>query len=83
MEYKEFANVEGRDYDLYSNDGNISDNNQYNPYSDELVYLIGILEDDELLELPTKYGITKEEYLNPTEETISKVKEALGIVMHK
>ena len=83
MEYKEFANVEGRDYDLYSNDGSIAVNNKFNPYSDELTYLIGILEEEEIQELPIKYGITKEEYFNPTEETVNKVKEALGIGMHR
>ena len=79
MEYNEFANVEGRDYDLYSNDGNMKTDSNTNPYSDELVELVGILEDVTDEDLMSQYGITMNEYFNPTEETIKKVKETLGI----
>ena len=78
MEFKEFANVEGRDYDLYSNDGTIKNNQGSNPYVEQLADLIGILEEDELAQVE-QYGITVAEYFNPTEETINKVKEALGV----
>lgn len=79
MEFKEFANVEGRDYDLYSNDGNIKTEENTNPYVEELLELIGLLEDIDEEELMSQYGITLNEYLHPTEETIKKVKEAIGI----
>ena len=79
MEYKEFANVEGRDYDLYSNDGSIKREESTNPYVEELVDLIGILEDIDEEELFNQYGITLNEYLNPNEETVRKVKEAVGV----
>ena len=79
-EFREFSNVEGRDYDLYSNDGNImsNDGNQ-NPYINELAELIGIVEEDEMPYLQERYNITEAEYFNPNEETIKKVKEALGV----
>ena len=53
--------------------------NKYNPYEDELVYLIGIYKDTDEDILLEKYGITMEEYLNPNEETIAKVKMVMGI----
>ena len=53
--------------------------NKYNPYEDELIYLIGIYKDTDEDILLEKYGITMEEYLNPNEETIAKVKMVMGI----
>ena len=53
--------------------------NKYNPYEDELIYLIGICKDTDEDILLEKYGITMEEYLYPNEETIAKVKMAMGI----
>jgi hypothetical protein len=83
-EFGEFSNVEGRDYDIYSNDGNIAEENNRNQnlWSNELVELIGIIDEDEIPFLQERYNITEEEYLNPNEETIRKVKEALGVSRH-
>ena len=46
MEFKEFSNPEGKDYDISSSlNGFDSINSSANPYSEQLVELIGILED--------------------------------------
>ncbi len=80
MEFKEYSNPEEQDYDITSSYGEEEAViNSYNPYEDELLYLIGILEDITDEELMDKYGITMAEYINPTQETIDKVKEAMGI----
>lgn len=79
MELKEFSNPESKDYDInsslnYSNNSSSS----YNPYSEQLANLIGILEDVTEEELQDEYGITMNEYLNPTLDTIEKVKYHLN-----
>ena len=77
MEFKEFSNPLEEDYDITSSYDNAEENTYVeNPYAEELMGLIGILEDDED---PRVYGITYEEYLHPDVETIAKVKDALGI----
>ena len=77
MEFKEFSNPLEKDYDITSSYDNAEENTYAeNPYAEELVDLIGILEDDED---PRTYGITYKEYLHPNALTIAKVKEALGI----
>mgnify|MGYP003294234675 FL=1 len=43
----------------------------------QLFDLIGILEDFDEIELIENYGITMQEYLNPTAETIQKVSKKL------
>ena len=84
MEFREFSNPEERDYDINSslNDDNYSSNSQgvqdANKYYMQLFDLIGILEDFEESELIENYGITRQEYLNPTAETIKKVSEKLN-----
>ena len=84
MEFREFSNPERRDYDINSslNDDNYSSNSQSiqhaNKYYMQLFDLIGILEDFEESELIENYGITMQEYLNPTAETIKKVSEKLN-----
>ena len=84
MEFREFGNPEERDYDINSNlnDDNYSSNSQSiqdaNKYYMQLFDLIGILEDFEEAELIENYGITMQEYLNPTAETIKKVSEKLN-----
>ena len=84
MEFREFSNPEERDYDINSslNDDNYSSNSQSvqdtNKYYMQLFDLIGILEDFEESELIENYGITMQEYLNPTAETIKKVSEKLN-----
>ena len=77
MEFKEFSNPLEKDYDITSSCDKEEQNSYVkNPYDEELMNLIGILEDYEDL---TAYGITYEEYLHPNAETISRVKSALGI----
>ena len=83
MEFREFSNPEERDYDINSsNNDNYSSNSQSvqdtNKYYMQLFDLIGILEDFEESELIENYGITMQEYLNPTAETIKKVSEKLN-----
>ena len=84
MEFREFSNPEERDYDINSslNDDNYSSNSQSvqdsNQYYMQLFDLIGILEDVEESELIENYGITIQEYLNPSAETIKKVSEKLN-----
>lgn len=87
MEFREFSNPEGKDYDISSslNDDNYSSNSQNikdaNKYYLQLYELIGILdyEENELIE---NYGITMQEYLNPTAETIQKVSEKLNSIQN-
>lgn len=67
-EYSEFTNPEISDYDLY-----VTNNNEELQY--QLLDLIGILSDGEW----EQYGITREEYMNPTIEVIEKVKNNLNI----
>jgi hypothetical protein len=73
-EFSEFGNPEKQDYDITSS--------YDNPYQDELFELIGILEDSEYDHIEELYGITEEEYMHPTSDTIEKVKERLGIRKH-
>jgi len=77
MVFKEFSNPLEEDYDIKSSLDSISSNNNNisdNPYMDQLVDLVGILEDDEWL----GYGMSEEEYLHPTKDTIIKVKNYLA-----
>ena len=87
MEFNEFNNPEGSNYDINSS-LNYSDsfNSSSNPYSNQLTDLIGILEDISEEELQEQYGISMNEYLNPNAETISKVEKKLNeqeTVMHR
>ena len=83
MEFREYSNPEGRDYDINSslNDNHSSSSQiiqEDNKYYIQLFDLIGILEDFDENELIENYGITMKEYLRPTEETIKKVSEKLN-----
>ena len=82
MEFREFTNPESKDYDITSSIGNLNTINGYtneqNQYAMVLMNLIGILEDDEIKNIESLYGITEEEYLNPTAEVIAKVEARLG-----
>ena len=73
MEFKEFTNPEERDYDIKSSTDSFNNTYLSNPYSEQLINLIGILEDVSEEELQEHYGISMKEYLNPTEDTINKV----------
>ena len=77
MEFKEFSNPESKDYDIISSlNGN--NNTNYNPYSEQLIDLIGILEDITEEELQEQYGISMSEYFRPTSDTIKKVEQKLN-----
>ena len=78
MEFKEFTNPEENDYDINSSLNNFNNSVSVNPYSEQLVDLIGILEDVSEEELQEQYGISMNEYLHPTEETINKVSEKVS-----
>ena len=79
MEFKEFTNPEEKDYDINSSLESSTYNNQtFNPYSEQLDDLIGILEDVTEEELQEQYGISMNEYFHPTEETINKVSEKIN-----
>ena len=80
MEFKEFSNPEAKDYDIHNSFEEVQTNSATeNPYIEQLTDLIGILEDVNEEELQQNYGISMTEYFNPTAETISKVKDSLGI----
>ena len=64
-EFTEFPNPEELDYDITSSKGM----GEINQYSMEILNMVGFLEDDEFI----KYGITEEEYLHPTQETVDKI----------
>lgn len=79
-EFSEFDNPEEKDYDLHTHGQNHEDELDKmiaNKYEDELLDLIGILEDVDTINMVEEYGITEEEYFNPTAETIKKVKAKL------
>ncbi len=80
MEFKEFENPESKDYDINSSFEETQNTSAIeNPYIEQLIDLIGILEDVSEEELQQNYGISITEYLHPNAETISKVKDSLGI----
>lgn len=82
MEFKEFSNPEGYDYDIKSSLDSSNNNSSVNPYFEQLNDLIGILEDITEEELLEQYGISMDEYLHPTKETIDRVSEKV-IGKHK
>lgn len=76
MIFKEFTNPEENNYDItssFNEDGKpiVYESSSY--YQEQLIDLIGILEDVSEDELIDEYGITLDEYYNPTKETIIKV----------
>ena len=74
-EFKEFRNPEEMDYDLKNNSEMKveSGNNEKRKYVEELVDMLGFLEDGQWV----NYGLTEEEYINPTKETVEKIKKYL------
>ena len=64
-------------YDLYKEDNKPSQNDKSYSTIIQLVDLIGFLEDEEVDNIEELYGITKDEYMNPTKETLEKVKNHL------
>jgi len=81
-EYVEYSNPEGSDCDIKSSLNEVSfdepksQSNQF--YYSQLFDLIGILEDIDEEDLIKNYGISMQEYLKPTAETIKKVSEKLN-----
>ena len=76
MEFKEYNNPEENDFDVKSSLGTINKTlSAKNIYQEQLLELIGILEDVNEEELMEDYGITLQEYYAPTAETIRKVVE--------
>lgn len=65
-EFTEFPNPEEKDYDITSS----KEMGEINQYLLEIIDLVGFLEDREW----EKYGITEEEYMHPTEETVNKIR---------
>ncbi len=81
MEFKEYNNPEDYDYDIRSSlDGNSSGSQEKQYCHEQLFDLIGILEDVTEKDLLINYGITIQEYLRPTKETIKKVTEKLNSI---
>ena len=79
MEFKEFSNPENKDYDITSSLNYMDNSNSsYNPYSEQLIDLIGVLEDVSEEELQEQYGISMEEYLKPTADTVRIVEQRLN-----
>ena len=74
-EFKEFNNPLEKNYDIPKEFGSMDVKS--NPYSKYLVDLIGILEDINEQDLLKNYGISLNEYYNPTLEVIQKVEEHL------
>ena len=78
--FREFGNPEEEDYDLKMSYDDSERLPMYDStYDDQLMDLIGILEDVTDEDLQNQYGISMEEYLHPNAETIEKVKKALGL----
>ena len=74
---KEIPIEEDSVYDIYKeNNINSQNDKSYSPIT-QLVDLIGFLEDEEVDNIEELYGITKDEYMNPTKETLEKVKNHL------
>ena len=81
MEFKEFTNPESKDYDIYNSlkeSEPVKNISISNPYVEQLIDLIGFLEDITDEELQEKYGISMQEYFHPTAEVILKVTEKLN-----
>ena len=73
--FKEFTNPESVDYDIKTavNKETVTIKksvNQKEKYIREIINMVGFLEDGEWV----NYGITEDEYLNPTIEVVNKIK---------
>lgn len=79
MKFREYNNPEEKDYDINSSLNSFQNSNTtlQNKYIYQLTDLIGMLEDVTEEELQEQYGISMNEYLRPTAETIAKVTQKL------
>lgn len=68
-EFTEFSNPESADYDITSS----LQEKEPNIHTLEIIDMVGFLEDGEW----TMYGLTEEEYMNPTQETVDKIRAYL------
>lgn len=75
MEFKEYTNPEERDYDINMSLENTNNKeNKHNRIHKEFFELLSYLGFPEVHELEG-YGITEEEYTNPTLSTLKKLKD--------
>ena len=78
MEFNEFTNPEIPDYDISSSlTGSVPVANPNDIYVEQLMDIMGIVEDISEEELLEDYGISMLEYLSPNAETIEKVTQKL------
>ena len=74
MEYKAYENPESKDYDINSSlNEQVTNLINNDIYVEQLISLVGILEDIDEDLLQQQYGISMHEYMHPTKETIAKV----------
>lgn len=84
-EFTEYENPLGNNYDIKSARRNVDPKEEARKekLNNELIEVLGgYLEDITEQELIESYGITMHEYLNPSEDTIEKVKSHLGSGRH-
>ena len=77
MEFKEFTNSEEKNYDItssFSKTERAKKESKENKISQSFTELLGALGFPEVDEL-SPYGITEEEYMNPSLTTIKKLRE--------
>ncbi len=74
LEFKEFPNPEEKDYDIFSAHDGVDRPGEINSYFMEIIDMVGFLEDGEWV----KYGITENEYMHPTAETVEKIRKAIS-----
>ena len=89
-EFNEFNEFKGFNSQVTgSNDNGVNDSDMdwstmfdskttFNPYTEQLIDLIGILKDVTEEDLQEQYGISMNEYYNPTQETIEKVSNRIN-----
>ena len=80
-EYSEFTDPLEEDYDLRQFEPD-PDADAFSPttpdYTQEMLDLVGVLEDVTDEDLQATYGISVEEYLYPTAEAVAKVKASMS-----
>lgn len=72
-EFTEFPNPEEQDYDINSSKDDVQRPGELNQYFMEILDMVGFLEDGEW----NKYGITENEYMHPTQDTVDKIRTYL------
>ena len=72
-EFTEFPNPEEQDYDINLSKDDVQRPGELNQYFMEILDMVGFLEDGEW----NKYGITENEYMHPTQDTVDKIRTYL------